>query len=244
MGLHVGAGGWGRGGGEGCGCRRVAQRHALVARAPSTSHPPAPAQVVTWDVAKQEFGPAWSSAQWALYWRVRKGAAGKPAAQDVAVGPAPGVAAGDDDDSEDGEEVDSHFVKGCEGLATWGKHGHVRLPSPRWRWGGGEGRGCRSLVLGRAALPAACLGKACCTRACALACACVWKLCRALGAALGRSRRPLLLLLLITGSERRSSPFRASAPAAGVGPSTPSAPVGAAWASRTRSSRACWRPAG
>lgn len=71
---------------------------------------PTPRQVFTWDVAKQDYGPSWSVAQWALYWRVRKGFADKPAAQDDAVGPPPGV--GVDDDSDDGfEEVDSKFVK-------------------------------------------------------------------------------------------------------------------------------------
>lgn len=75
-----------------------------------TAHPAL--QVFTWDVARQEHGPAWSVAQWALYWRVRKGLANRPAAQDVAVGLPPGVGDDDGDDSDDGgEEVDSKFVK-------------------------------------------------------------------------------------------------------------------------------------
>jgi hypothetical protein len=69
--------------------------------------------VFTWDVARQEHGPAWSVAQWALYWRVRKGFANKPTVQDMAVGLPPGVGPeeGDGADDDDGEEVDSQFVK-------------------------------------------------------------------------------------------------------------------------------------
>ncbi len=70
-----------------------------------------PRQVFTWDVARQEYGPAWSVAQWALYWRVRKGFVGKPTAQDVAVGLPPGVGPESSDGSDGGEEVDSKFVK-------------------------------------------------------------------------------------------------------------------------------------
>jgi hypothetical protein len=79
---------------------------------PATARPRARArQVFTWDVARQEYGPAWSVAQWALYWRVRKGFADKPTAQDVAVGLPPGVGPEGDEDDEEGEEVDSKFVK-------------------------------------------------------------------------------------------------------------------------------------
>ena len=69
--------------------------------------------MTTWDVARQEHGPAWSLAQWALYWRGRRGFAARPPAQGFAVGLPPGVGGGGD--SEEGsEEVDSKFVeRGC-----------------------------------------------------------------------------------------------------------------------------------
>jgi hypothetical protein len=97
-------------------------------------------QVFTWDVATQDYGPAWSVAQWALYWRVRKGFADKPTAQDCAVGAPPG---GGDDSSDDGfEEVDSTFVKrrwGCRG----GRGLHGVIGSGLLHGGPQEGRGPR-----------------------------------------------------------------------------------------------------
>jgi hypothetical protein len=74
--------------------------------------------VYTWDVARQDWGPSWSVAQWALYWRVTKGFAGKPTVQDAAVGAPPppagfggGSGGGGSSDGGGEEEVDSHFVK-------------------------------------------------------------------------------------------------------------------------------------
>lgn len=85
---------------------------------PKNTHPPTPilphtrTQVITWDVARQDYGPAWSVAQWALYWRVRKGFADKPTVPDNAIGLPMGMGSDPGDEGDDGdEEVDSKFVK-------------------------------------------------------------------------------------------------------------------------------------